>query len=231
MQRKLLRFLREGVIVPPGASEPTPVNVRLVASTAQDLNALIREGRFLEDLYYRLGVIPLAVPPLRERREEIPLLARHFLNTLRPPGTPLPTLMNRAVEALLHYAWPGNARQLRNEIERLYALTGTEPAPLIDVKDLSPAIIEASGESLPTAVWASAQAALLKPGHALDQVLAGTEKMLIEQVLAEHHGQVTASANALGLTRQGLYKKMKRLGIDAARFHEERRKPSTFGLN
>ncbi len=231
MQRKLLRFLREGVVVPLGARDAVPVNVRLTASTSEDLKALIREGRFLEDLYYRLGVIPLHVPPLRERREEIPLLVRHFLNALRPPGTPLPTLTNRAVEALLHYAWPGNVRQLHNEIERLFAFLGSEPAPLIDAKDLSPTIVEASGGPLSPELLASAQEAILKPGHALDQVLAGTEKVLIEQVLAEHHGQVTASANALGLTRQGLYKKMKRLGIDASKFHGEGRKPSTFGLN
>ena len=185
----------------------------------------------MEDLYYRLGVIPLHVPPLRERREEIPLLVRHFLNALRPPGTPLPTLTNRAVEALLHYAWPGNVRQLHNEIERLFAFLGSEPAPLIDAKDLSPTLVEASGGPLSPELLASAQEAILKPGHALDQVLAGTEKVLIERVLAEHHGQITASANALGLTRQGLYKKMKRLGIDASRFHGEGRKSSTFGLN
>ncbi len=213
MQRKLLRFLREGVVIPLGARDPVPINIRFVASTSQDLKALIREGRFLEDLCYRLGVIPLHVPPLRERREEIPLLVQHFLNALRPPGTPLPTLTNRAVEALLHYDWPGNVRQLHNEIERLFVFAGSEPAPLIDVKDLSPTIVDASGSP---ELLASAQEAILKPGHALDQVLAGTEKVLIERVLAEHHGQVTASANALGLTRQGLYKKMKRLGIDAA---------------
>ena len=192
---------------------------------------MIRTGRFLEDLYYRLSVIPLHVPPLRERREEIPLLVRHYLNILRPPSIPLPTLTNRAVEALLHYDWPGNARQLHNEIERLFVFAGSEPAPLIDVKDLSPAIVETSGGPLSPELLASAQEAIVKPGHALDQVLAGTEKVLIEQVLAEHHGQVTASANALGLTRQGLYKKIKRLGIDVSKFHGEGRKSSTFGLN
>ena len=196
----------------------------------------IREGRFLEDLYYRLAVIPLEVPPLRERREEIPLLVRHYLNALRPPGTPLPTLTNRAVEALLRYAWPGNVRQLRNEVERVLLFAGSEPAPLVDVEDLTPAIVEASAVAdglAPAALLEAAQDAILKPGHALDQVLAGTEKMLIEQVLAEHDGQVTASANALGLTRQGLYKKMKRLGIDASRFHSDgdARKTSTFDLS
>ncbi len=179
-----------------------------------------------------MGVIPLHVPPLRERREEIPLLVRHYLNTLRPPGIPLPTLTNRAVEALLHYDWPGNTRQLHNEVERLFVFAGSEPAPLIDVKDLSPTIVKASGGPLSPELLASAQEAIVKPGHALDQVLAGTETVRIEQVLAEHHGQVTASANALGLTRQGLYKKMKRLGIDASNFHSDAdgRKSSTLRL-
>ncbi len=213
-QKTLLHFLKHGEVVPDGAGRPVQADTRLIASTSQDLVARIREGRFLEDLYYRLAVIPLHMPPLRERREEIPLLVRHYLNTLRPPGTPLPTLTNRAVEALLRYEWPGNVRQLRNEVERVLLLAASEPAPLVDVEDLAPAIAKAAtNETAPAAFLEAAQDAILKPGHALDEVLAGTEKVLIEQVLAEHDGQVTASANALGLTRQGLYKKMKRLGI------------------
>ena len=217
-QKKLLRFLKQGNIVPGGTRQPVQADTRLIASTRKNLLVCIREGRFLEDLYYRLSVIPLPVPPLRERREEIPLLVRHYLNELRPPGTPLPTLTNRAVEALLHYPWPGNIRQLRKEIERILLFAGSEPAPLIDAEDLAPALVDASATSdtlVPHELLATAQEAILKPGHALDQVLADTEKMLIEQVLAENNGQVTASANALGLTRQGLYKKMKRLGIEA----------------
>ena len=235
-QQKLLRFLQQGNVLPDGARQPVQADTRLIASTTQDLKACTRKGRFLEDLYYRLSVIPLPVPPLSQRREEIPLLVRHYLNELRPPGTPLPTLTNRAVEALLQYPWPGNVRQLRNEVERILLFAGSEPAPLIDTEDLAPAIVQASsaaGGLVPEELVAAAQEAILKPGHALDQVLAGTEKVLIEQVLAEHDGQVTASANALGLTRQGLYKKMKRLGIEAARFHPdgEARKSSTFDLN
>ena len=216
-QKKLLRFLKQGSIFADGTGQPVQADTRLIASTTKDLSACIRAGRFLEDLYYRLSVIPLMVPPLRQRREEIPLLVRHYLNELRPPGTPLPTLTNRAVETLLQYPWPGNVRQLRNEVERILLFASSEPAPLIDAEDLAPAIVDASAASdglVPDELLAAAQKSILKPGHALDQVLAGTEKMLIEQVLAEHDGQVTASANALGLTRQGLYKKMKRLGID-----------------
>ncbi len=215
MQRRLLRFLHEGAVLPAGAREPVRLNVRVVAATSRDLKALIRAGRFAEDLYDRLHVISLHVPPLRERREEIPLLARHFLDALRPPGTPLPTLTHRALDALLRYDWPGNVRQLRNEIERALVPLRNEPAPLIDVKDLSPAIAGARGSA------ADLPPAARSADRDLDRVLADTEKALIERVLAEHDGQVTASANALGLTRQGLYKKMKRLGIDAARFHPE----------
>jgi DNA-binding NtrC family response regulator len=172
---------------------------------------------FLEELYYLLNVIPLRIPPLRERREEIPLLARYFLKILRPPGTPLPSITGRALDALVRYAWPGNVRQLRNEMERALVFTGSEPAPMIDLKDLSPVL----GEALEAAVALRPPAGeqRLPWNQDLDEVLAGAEKGLIEQVLDEYEGQVSAAAQALGLTRQGLYKKMKRLGIDAARSH------------
>lgn len=210
-QRTLLQFLLGGLAA--------SLDVRLVASTPRDLGARVQEKRFLEDLYFRLNVIPLPVPPLRERREEIPLLVQHFLTELRPPGTSVPTLTHRAAEALLHYAWPGNVRQLRNEIERVLVYTRSDPAPLIDVEDFSPAFVAAtSGGALPDPLQ-TAPTAPVAPLRALDKMLADTEKHLIEQALMEHEGHVTASANALGLTRQGLYKKMKRLDIDASKYH------------
>ncbi len=217
VQPKLLRFLQEGEIFPLGARRPVRVNVRVVAATHRDLEALVREGKFREDLYYRLNVIPLHVPPLRERREDIPVLVRHFLNTLRPPGAPAVSITSRAMEALMRYDWPGNVRQLRNEIERALVFVASEPVPTIDLKDLSPAVQRAlSGEP------SRPPRAVLDSNQPLDAVLADTEKALIEQVLAENRGRISAAARALGLTRQGLYKKMKRLGIDPARFQRRR---------
>ncbi len=219
VQPKLLRFLQEAEVFPLGARRAVTVDVRVVAATNHNLEARIREGRFREDLYYRLNVIPLRVPPLRQRREEIPLLVRHFLETLRPAGAPPPALTPEAMEALLRYAWPGNVRQLRNEIERALVFVSSEPAPLVALDDLSPAVRAATGAPIRPATM-PAEEQILQPGCDLDQVLAGAEKKLIERVLAECGGQVTASADVLGLTRQGLYKKMKRLGIDTADFQK-----------
>ncbi len=217
VQPKLLRFLQEGEIFPLGARRPVRVNVRIIAATHRDLEALVREGKFREDLYYRLNVIPLHVPPLRERREDIPVLVRHFLNILRPPGAPAVSITSRAMEALMRYNWPGNVRQLRNEIERALVFVASEPVPTIDLKDLSPAVQHAlhgpSRQPLRSAT---------DDNQPLEAVLADTEKALIEQVLAENHGRISATARALGLTRQGLYKKMKRLGIDPTRFQHRR---------
>ncbi len=217
VQPKLLRFLQEGEIFPLGAKRPVQVNVRIIAATNQDLEASIREGRFREDLYYRLNVIPIRVPALRERREEIPLLVRQFLSALQPPGAPLTSITNRALDALLRYDWPGNVRQLRNEVERALIYAGSEPAPMIDLEDLSAPIVEAAGAS---ASLPATHAQILHPEHNLEDILAKTERSLIEQVLSQTGGHVTTSADMLGLTRQGLYKKMKRLGVDATQFQK-----------
>jgi DNA-binding NtrC family response regulator len=219
VQKKLLSVIRTGDAYPVDAVHPQALNVRLVASTRQDLEALIRDGQFDEELYYRLHTITLHVPPLRERREEIPLLARHFLDRLRPDGMPRPTLTNQAMQALLHYDWPGNVRQLRNEIERALVFVGNEPAPIIDRSDFSEAIAESHARQHDGSVQVDER--ILSPEVDLNDVLAGTEKTLIERVLAEHDGHVTASAEALGLSRQGLYKKMKRLGIDPSAFQRD----------
>jgi DNA-binding NtrC family response regulator len=211
LQRRLLHVLQDGEVVPLGADQAVEVNARVLAMTSQHLESLVEKGHFLEALYHRLRVISLAVPPLRERREDIPLLVQHFLTTLRPNDALPPSVTPAAMHALAQYDWPGNVRQLRNEMERCLAAVRAEPAPMIDLADLSPMLTE-------TVRSAQASQPLLQGGASFDDILAETEKNLIEQVLAHHQGQVTASAQAMGLTRQGLYKKMKRLGIDAARF-------------
>lgn len=212
VQPRLLRFLQEGEVFPvEGGGRAARPNVRLVAATTGALEALLRAGRFRDDLFYRLNVIPLRLPPLRERREEVPLLVRHFLHVLQPPGAPVPAVTGRAMDALLRYDWPGNVRQLRNEIERALALVGSEPAPTIDLADLSPALRAAPLREGPDAAPA------LQPGQDLDALLAAVEKAIIEEVLRHCDAQVTAAAERLGLSRQGLYKKMKRLGVDPAR--------------
>ncbi len=136
VQPKLLRFLEEGEVHPVGAARPVRVDVRVVAATHRDLKELVREGRFREDLFYRLSVVPVRVPPLRERLEEIPLLASHLLRLLCGPDAP--RLSEDALAALFTYAWPGNVRQLRNELERIVALYGAER--VITAELLSPTV-------------------------------------------------------------------------------------------
>ena len=136
LQPKLLRFLQEGEILPVGASAPVRVDVRVVSATNRDLEELVRQGRFREDLYYRLHVVPIHVPPLRERLEEIPLLASHVLRQLCGPRAP--RIAEDALAALANHTWPGNVRQLRNELERIVALHGG--VEVISREMLSPAL-------------------------------------------------------------------------------------------
>ena len=184
-------------------------DVRVIASTACDLGARVQTGAFDEALFCRLTVATATLSPLHERPFETVLLVHRFLQDLNTEGTSVPSITDRALQTLLRYPWPGNIRQLRNEIERALVFIGSEPVPVISKHDLSDAItayVPAPSQPAPTS------------GRSLDEALAGVERTLIAQTLATHDGQVTASARALGLTRQGLYKKMKRLGIDVASF-------------
>jgi transcriptional regulator with GAF, ATPase, and Fis domain len=227
LQVKLLRVIQDRSFEPVGSSKTVRADVRVIAATHRDLEEAIRQGRFREDLYYRLNVIPIRIPPLRERREDIPLLVRHFLTVLRPEGAPTASITNRALDALLHYPWPGNIRQLRNEVERALVFVGSEPAPMIDLHDLSAVVAEAPDEPEAALDPRAAQEQVLLPGNDLDDILARTEKALIERVLANTGGHVTNAADVLGLTRQGLYKKMKRLNIDLVHF--QNRTPQATG--
>lgn len=221
LQSSLVRALDSHEVVPQGATEAQPVNVRVLASSSTPLKSEVTRGQLREDLYYRLNVISLEVPPLRERRDDLPLLVRHFLNTLGPDDLPRASITNRALEVLLRYDWPGNVRQLHNEIERALLLVSSEPAPTIDVELLSNSLVEAvstAPDASPASDRPSAPDAVYRSDHTLSDVLADTERQVIQHVLRSCNGQVTASAEVLGLTRQGLYKKMKRLDIDASNF-------------
>lgn len=206
-QADLLHFLTRAE---ERATEP-PVHV--IAATRYDLGE--RTGDFNEALLHRLTVATAELLPLRERPFEVALLAHHFTRELRVAGAPVASLTDPAMQALLSYAWPGNIRQMRNEIERALVFAGSEPVPVINLGDLSGAIAAAFSGSTAGQAAAPPRAT---PEQSLDEALAEMEKAIIEQTLATHGGQVTASAAALGLTRQGLYKKMKRLGIDASQF-------------
>lgn len=225
-QSSLLHLLDTGHTRPTGDTESRPVDVRIIATTTADLDARVREGRFREALRNRLRVISFHVPPLRERRADIPLLARHFLDTLCPDDSTLVSITQPAMEALLRYNWPGNVRQLRNEIERAYVHVQSEPAPTIDLDVLLDPIVETAQQVRSPQTPDDDPDAILEPDQTLSDVLSRTEKAVIERVLRACDGQITASADVLGLTRQGLYKKMKRLDIDASAFQASSSDPA-----
>jgi transcriptional regulator with PAS, ATPase and Fis domain len=205
VQPKFLRFLEQGEILPVGETRPIRVDVRVVAATNVDLEHRVTEGKFREDLFYRLSVIRIHVPPLRDRREEIPHLSTFFLREaserLAKPGV---RLSPEALDLFDAFSWPGNVRQLRNEIQRAVAMAA--PGGLITPDLLSPIFV--GGQS--DAPQASRRARNVTLGVAVERL----EREMIEGVLQRTAGNVSQAARSLGLTRRGLYLKMDRLGID-----------------
>jgi two-component system nitrogen regulation response regulator NtrX len=208
-QAKVLRVLQEQTFEPVGGATTVKVDVRVIAATNKDLTELIRSASFREDLYFRLNVLPLRVPPLRERPTDIPILARHFLAEFaRHYGRPMPALEPPAVEAMKAYAWPGNVRELRNVVERL---TIMGPRGRIAVGDLPP---ELRGD----AAASGAEPALAGAGGPLREARERFERWYIARRLREHGNNVTRTAEALGLERSHLHRKLKALGLAPERF-------------
>jgi DNA-binding NtrC family response regulator len=202
MQAKLLRVLQEREIERVGGHETIKVDVRVVAATNRDLEALSQKGDFRADLYDRLNVVPLALPALRARREDVPLLARHFLGlAMAANDRPGMVLTDGAIEVLMAYGFPGNVRELRNLIERLVILT---PDAKIDPEDVRVCLGSASSAT-PTG--------LFRPGTPFRVLSEEAERRILEEALAHHGGQMAATARGLGLERSHLYKKCKALGL------------------
>ncbi len=208
MQAKLLRALQERCVYPLGATSPVEVDVRVVAASNTVLREEVRAGRFREDLYYRLAEYVIALPPLRERREDIPHLARHFLTDVALElGRPGPEISDDAMTALLEHAWPGNVRELRNVVRRAALLggeqiergdlhlTGSDLAP---VAPAAPAIGPVAGRSLRSIATAAAEAA---------------ERQAITEVLRATGGNKSEAARVLQVDFKTLHLKMRRLGI------------------
>ncbi|MBI2682755.1 MAG: sigma-54-dependent Fis family transcriptional regulator [Acidobacteriales bacterium] len=199
-QSKVLRTLDEGRFTPVGSDEPVSVDARVIAATNKDLEEEIARGNFREDLFYRLNVIPFLVPPLRERKEDTPLLARHFLKEISAQYSRRPKeITDDAIDTLMRYAWPGNVRELRNVIERVVIMNPT--AGRIDRKHLPPLVYREGGRK-PAPEFAT-----------LHQARAAYERDYILKKLDESHGNVSRTAEVLGLERSHLYRKMKSLGI------------------
>jgi hydrogenase-4 transcriptional activator len=206
VQPKLLRFLEQGEILPVGETRPIRVDVRVVAATNADLEQRVAEGKFREDLFYRLSVIRIHVPPLRDRREEIPHLTTYFLREASERfSKPNVRLSNETLDLFDAFGWPGNVRQLRNEVHRAVAMAA--PGGVITPEILSP-------------IFAGSQPDTPSPRRARNVTLASAverlEREMIEGALQRTAGNISQTARTLGLTRRGLYLKMDRLGIPVA---------------
>ena len=199
-QAKVLRVLEEQRFEPIGSRKPVTVDVRVVAATNKKLDDEIARGAFREDLFYRLNVVPMVIPPLRERTEDIPIFARHFLEEFCAAyGRKARELSPGAIEVMLQYPWPGNVRELRNVIERLVIMC---PDERIEAHHLPPELFRGLG----LRNGAQAAATLAEARHAY-------EREMILRKLEENHWNMTRTAASLGLERSHLYRKMKSLGI------------------
>ena len=202
MQVKLLRALQEGEILPVGETTPRSVDVRVLSATNRDLAAAVRDGGFRADLFYRLSTFPIAVPALRERREDIPFLAARLLErTARRFERPVAQFTAAALARLGAYEWPGNVRELQNEIERAVALVA--PGTAIDAGDLSEHV---RGNGAPPPPIATA-------GITLRRARDLFEREFIAQVLSQHGGNASRAARALGISRVMLHKKLRAYGM------------------
>jgi transcriptional regulator with GAF, ATPase, and Fis domain len=229
MQAKLLRVLEQEEIFPVGESFPVKVDVRVLSATNRDLEEEVRRGNFREDLYYRLSAFPIHLPPLRERREDIPLLASRFITQTaeRPPRKKIVGIENPALDLLTQFDWPGNVRQLRNEVQRAVALSrdgdplraehlsplvkGLVPRPPVPLSRIG----QHAGPPV-TAVVSDEPSAAPASAHEVVPLRAfrhGKEKKHIAEVLALFHGNVSRAAQALEISRPALQEKMKTYGL------------------
>ncbi|MBA2304814.1 MAG: sigma-54-dependent Fis family transcriptional regulator [Acidobacteria bacterium] len=209
LQSKLLRVLQEREFERVGDSHTVKIDVRVIAATHSDLAKMVAEGTFREDLFYRLNVIPVQLPPLRDRREDIPLLVQHFLERLAADsGRPPVTMSQEAIRRLMAYPWPGNVRQLENAVER--ALAFSKGRSQLEVADLAPEIQTQPTVSDSSEVW------FPDDGIDFDRYVEGVELALIRRSLERTHGNKRQAARLLNLKRTTLIEKLKRLDPPAA---------------
>ena len=218
VQPKLLRFLQEGEVQTLGEQRPTKVDVRIIAATNTDLEEMVAQGRFREDLYYRLNVIRLRVPPLRERRSEIPTIVSYYINHYSAKfGRRDITITPQAVDLLMVHDWHGNVRQLCNEIQRIVARA--EDAAEITPDQLSPELQRTNAVAMPaepSITPLSALAGAAGQHLTLAEALAEVERRMIAEALRKHGGNISRAARELGLTRRGLYLKLERYEMSAS---------------
>jgi transcriptional regulator with PAS, ATPase and Fis domain len=199
LQTKLLRVLQERQLRHVGDNKTVPINVRVLAATNSSLLQLVKEGKFREDLYYRLAVIPIEMPSLRERTEDIPLLVQHFLKKTTTGGAPGVKIEPKAVEALQTYSWPGNVRELENAIERACALCDES---VIRISDLPPQVIKMSGSGI------SDSSSAMPIGRKLDDFIHEQERRFIDETIKANAGNREKAAKMLGVSMATLYRKI-----------------------
>ncbi|MBE7637324.1 nitrogen regulation protein NR(I) [Sneathiella sp. P13V-1] len=229
-QTRLLRVLQQGEYTTVGGRTPMKTDVRIVAATNRDLRQFVRQGLFREDLFYRLNVVPLRLPPLRERSEDIPDLVRHFLALTQEEGLPVKSIDNEALEILKKHKWPGNVRELENLVQRLVALYSEE---VIDAKvvamELQPTASTPSTDVIPEdeslgdaverhiAKYFAAHPGSLPPSGLYERVIREVERPLITLSLDATNGNQIRTAELLGLNRNTLRKKIRELDIQVVR--------------
>jgi transcriptional regulator with GAF, ATPase, and Fis domain len=208
IQVKLLRVLQEKEFERLGSNLTRTVDVRVVAATNVDLRAALEQGRFREDLYYRLNVVPINVPPLRERREDIPFLAIHFVQKIaKDAGLPVEGISAPAMDRLVEYDWPGNVRELENTIERSMVLAAGKTLEAGDIRI----------ENVKRPVPAAPQSPILPEGFTLEQ----WEQTMIREAMRRANGNKSQAARLLGLTRNALRYRLSQMGMDNGKDGEE----------
>jgi len=214
LQAKLLRAIQEREIRRVGGNSTVKIDVRIICATNRNLEKEVREQRFREDLFYRINVVPIRLPPLRERKEDIALLVSHFTERFaRELQKPPKKFTAAALDVLGNYPWPGNVRELQHCIERIMVILDADK---IQPQHLQPILGRGAGEasSVPQ-VGSPAKPAILEPGKTLDDLVNDLERQAILAALAEYHGILTDAAAKLGITRRVLKYKMSKLGIDS----------------
>ncbi len=213
LQVKLLRVLQEGTFLPVGGTEPRKVDVRIIGATNRDLSRMVATGAFREDLYYRLHVVALRVPPLRERKDDIPRLVNHFLARLTKRDGRRKVLTQTALDRLMEHDWPGNVRELENEIERLWVLSG--PDGVIGDEDIGPQTGRNPHRTPPPSVPPIAGGDEIHiTGSTLPEAVEALERKMIGEALRRVKGNKTRAAQALGISRRNLIRKVQAYGLD-----------------
>ena len=218
VQMKLLRVLQDNAVTPIGSEKSAPVDIRIITASNRDLHELVLEGFFREDLFYRLNVMPISIPPLRERKSDVSALALHFLKRFSAlEGKPCPTFSDEAMQLLEQHPWPGNIRQLENTLYRLAALHDEELIEIEHVRDLLPATIHgfAAHETGRNTLVKSRKLALLNGNGELRR-MRDIEQDIIYFALRFYDGRISEVARRLGIGRSTLYRKMHDYDIEAA---------------